>query len=218
MIRPRLMKIRKYIGGMVMTNGYLLGEGEDCVLIDAPSGITDWLDKEGEMPRELLLTHQHYDHVEDVARLAAKGVKIRAYAPHSKELTLETFKEQWGLPFDVTPYSIDDVLGDAESLKSGNTEFRIAHVPGHSPDSIVFITGENVGESDPDESSPALAFVGDTLFADSIDRPDLPGGDQELLLKGIHEKLLTLPDDTRIFPGHGFETTVGRERSGNPFL
>jgi len=212
------MKIRKYIGGMVMTNGYLLGEGEDCVLIDAPKDITDWLEKEGELPRELLLTHQHYDHVEDVARLAAKGVKIRAYAPHSKDLTLETFREQWGLPIEVTPYTIDDVLGDTQSLDSGNIEFRVAHVPGHSPDSIVFITNENDQKSDTAESSPALAFVGDTLFADSIGRPDLPGGDQELLLKGIQEKLLTLPDDTRIFPGHGLETTIGREQSGNPFL
>ncbi|MBK1831441.1 MBL fold metallo-hydrolase [Verrucomicrobiaceae bacterium R5-34] len=209
---PPHMKIRKYIGGMVMTNGYLLGEGEHSVLIDAPSGVTDWLEQEGELPGELLLTHQHYDHVEDVARLAAKGVKIRAFAEYSKDLTLENFREQWGMPIEVAPYRIDDVLGDSRELTSGGMTFRIEHVPGHSPDSIIFITGEH------DDSGPALAFVGDTLFADSIGRPDLPGGDQELLLTGIREKLLTLPEETRIFPGHGFETSIGRERSGNPFL
>ncbi|BDS06122.1 MBL fold hydrolase [Oceaniferula spumae] len=208
------MKIRKYIGGMVMTNAYLIGEGEDCVLIDAPKGVTDWLEQEGELPKEVLLTHQHYDHVEDVARLAAKGVRVRAYAPHSQELTLETFKAQWGLPIDVPSYSVDDVLGGTKTLDSGGYQFRVEHLPGHSPDSIVFI----IGDATDNEGSPMLAFVGDTLFADSIGRPDLPGGDQELLLDGIRNKILTLPENTRVFPGHGFETTVGREQSGNPFL
>lgn len=209
------MNIRKYIGGMVMTNAYLIGEGADCVLIDAPLGVTQWLEEQGELPKEVLLTHQHYDHVEDVARLARKGVKVRAYAPYSKELTLETFREQWGLPIEVQPYTIDDVIGNTDTLCSGGLEFRVEHVPGHSVDSIVFITQEN-GETPKD--AIVLAFVGDTLFADSIGRPDLPGGDQELLLEGIRGKILTLPDNTRVFPGHGLETSIGRERSGNPFL
>lgn len=207
------MKIRKYIGGMVMTNAYLIGEGADCVLIDAPKGVTRWLEEQGEMPGEVLLTHQHYDHVEDVARLAAKGVRVRAYAARSKDLTLETFREQWGLPIEVEPYEVDDLLANTDTIRSGGHTFSLAHVPGHSPDSLVFVV------EDKETAQPvSLAFVGDTLFADSIGRPDLPGGDQQLLLDGIRGKLLTLPDDTRVFPGHGLETSIGRERSGNPFL
>jgi len=209
------MNIRKYTGGMVMTNAYLLGEGADCVLIDAPLGVTSWLEEQGEMPKELLLTHQHYDHVEDVARLAAMGVKIRAYAEYSQDLTLEKFRAQWGAPIEVPPYSIDDVLGKTSRLKSGAYEFRIAYVPGHSVDSIVFITSAS---DNPDDDDDKLVFAGDTLFADSIGRPDLPGGDQDLLLDGIRKKLLILPDDTRVFPGHGTETSIGRERAVNPFL
>lgn len=205
------MKIRSYIGGMVMTNAYLLGEGEGCVLIDAPKGVTDWLEQLDELPKELLLTHQHYDHVEDVARLADKGVRVRAYADYSQDLTLEKFRAQWGLPIEVQPYKVDDVLGNTDTLSSGAYTFRVEHVPGHSPDSIVFIT-EGADDSD------TYIFAGDTLFADSIGRPDLPGGDQDLLLDGIRKKLLTLPDKARVFPGHGLETSIGREKSTNPFL
>lgn len=198
---------------MVMTNAYLLGEGDGCVLIDAPEGVTDWLEELGELPKEVLLTHQHYDHVEDAAKLSAKGVKIRAYEEYSKELTLEKFKAEWGMPIHVSPYSVDDILGSAEVVNSGDFEFSIEYVPGHSTDSIVFITTDKSSMNE-----EILIFAGDTLFADSIGRPDLPGGDQGLLLDGIRNKLLTLPDHARVFPGHGSETSIGRERASNPFL
>ena len=196
-----------------MTNAYLLGEGDGCVLIDAPEGVTDWLEELGELPKEVLLTHQHYDHVEDAAKLSAKGVKIRAYEEYSKELTLEKFKAEWGMPIHVSPYSVDDILGSAEVVNSGDFEFSIEYVPGHSTDSIVFITTDKSSMNE-----EILIFAGDTLFADSIGRPDLPGGDQGLLLDGIRNKLLTLPDHARVFPGHGSETSIGRERASNPFL
>ena len=196
-----------------MTNAYLLGEGDSCVLIDAPEGVTDWLEELGELPKEVLLTHQHYDHVEDAAKLSAKGVKIRAYEEYSKELTLEKFKAEWGMPIHVSPYSVDDILGSAEVVNSGDFEFSIEYVPGHSTDSIVFITTDKSSMNE-----EILIFAGDTLFADSIGRPDLPGGDQGLLLDGIRNKLLTLPDHARVFPGHGSETSIGRERASNPFL
>lgn len=198
---------------MVMTNAYLLGEGDNCVLIDAPEGVTEWLEKLGELPKEVLLTHQHYDHIQDTAKLSAKGVRVRAYADYSPELTLETYKAEWGIPINVTAYRVHDILGAAEELTSGNYKFRIEYVPGHSTDSIVFITTDK--ESADEET---LVFAGDTLFANSIGRPDLPGGDQELLLDGISKKLLNLADNARVFPGHGPETTIGSERENNPFL
>ena len=86
------LQIRSFTGGMAQTNGYLLGSsqnGGSCVLIDAPLGISQWLDELNEVPSSLLLTHQHYDHIEDAAKMAAKGTKLYAYSPYAQGLTLE---------------------------------------------------------------------------------------------------------------------------------
>ena len=93
-----------------------------------------------------------------------------------------------------------------ESLEIGGLKMGLAHVPGHAVDSVTFHLPES-GE----------LFSGDTLFADSIGRADLPGGDPELLIAGIRGKLLTLPESTVVFPGHGPATTIGAERAGNPY-
>jgi hydroxyacylglutathione hydrolase len=199
------LKIRSYTGGMAQTNAYLLGEGDRSLLIDAPLGVCQWLDSLDELPSDLLLTHQHYDHVEDVAQLAAKGVRLHAYSPYSQDLTLEKLLQQSGIPITVAPYTIDELLKDKTEIEAGGIKFSIQHVPGHSPDSVVFIADD-------------YAFVGDTLFAGSVGRADLPDGDMDLLISGIREKLLTLAEETKVFPGHGPETSIGSERAGNPYL
>jgi hydroxyacylglutathione hydrolase len=205
MIVPVNLKIRSYTGGMAQTNAYLLGEGDRSLLIDAPLGVCQWLDSLDELPSDLLLTHQHYDHVEDVAQLAAKGVRLHAYSPYSQDLTLEKLLQQSGIPITVDPYTIDELLKDKTEIEAGGIKFSIQHVPGHSPDSVVFIADD-------------YAFVGDTLFAGSVGRADLPDGDMDLLISGIREKLLTLAEETKVFPGHGPETSIGSERAGNPYL
>jgi len=205
MITPVNLKIRSYTGGMAQTNAYLLGEGDRCLLIDAPLGVCQWLDGLDERPSDLLLTHQHYDHVEDVAKLAAKGVRLHAYSPHSRDLTLEKLLQQSGIPITVEPYTVDEQLKGKTKIEVGGFKFSLEHVPGHSPDSVVFIADE-------------YAFVGDTLFAGSVGRADLPAGDMNLLIDGIQQKLLTLAAGTRVFPGHGPETSIESERAGNPYL
>lgn len=202
------LEIRSYTGGMAQTNAYLLTSRKDsntCLLIDAPLGVEQWLDTLGELPTDLLLTHQHYDHVEDVAKLAAKGVKLHAYAPYSEELTLQQRLRDAGIPVTVEPFTVDHLLEGKSELETGGLCFALEHVPGHAPDSIVFIHDN-------------LAFAGDTLFAGSVGRSDLPGGDMELLLNGIRSKLFTLPGETRVFPGHGPDTTIQIEQDSNPFL
>ena len=199
------MNIRCYTGGMAQTNAYLLGENDNCILIDAPEGVGDWLKAEGATPTDILLTHQHYDHVQGVAELTAQGVRVHAHSPYDKELTLETLLQQSGIPLTVTPYTVADELADLDAIKVGDWTFNLAHVPGHAPDSLVF-------------STTGHAFVGDTLFANGIGRADLPGGDMALLVRGIHEKILSLDDDTLVLPGHGPTTTVAAERSSNPYL
>ena len=199
-----------------MTNAYLLGEGDDCVLIDAPEGVAEWLEELGETPKELLLTHQHYDHVQDVAKLAKKtGIRTRAFADYSQELTLEIYRSMSGIPIEVEPYEIDEVLGNVENLTSGAYTFKVEHIPGHSTDSIAFITQDADGN---ENDSSTYVFAGDTLFAGSVGRPDLPGGDMDLLLDGIRKKLFTLPDHAQVFSGHGGESSIGHERATNPYF
>ena len=199
------MRITKFTGGMVQTNGYLVETPEGNFLVDAPDGIAAWVEGRGVRVDALYLTHQHYDHVEDVAALRAMGVKVFAWADYSKELTLEAFGAGWGLPA-VEPYAVDVLVAEGERDMFG-TNAKVSHVPGHSADSLTFYVPE-----------AGVVFAGDALFAGSVGRCDLPGGSFELLLSGIQRDLLSLPDETKVFSGHGGETTIGHERLTNGYL
>lgn len=199
------MNIRIYTGGMAQTNAYLIGENDNCILIDAPLGVAAWLESENARPSELLLTHQHYDHVEGAAELAQSGVRISAYAPYAIELTLETLLQQSGINLRVNPYQVDEILKDQNTLKLNGFDIQLAHTPGHAPDSLIFKINDCV-------------FAGDTLFAGGVGRPDLPGGDMQVLLNSIQTELLSLDDSTRVLPGHGPETTIATEKASNPYL
>lgn len=200
--------IEAYTGGFTQTNGYLIHGPQGPVLIDAPEGVVAWLGRKEIQPVATLLTHQHFDHVIDAAALQAAGCPIHAFDPYSTSLTLEDAARDWGLPISIVPFGVDEALAGRTMLEVAGLTFHLAHVPGHSPDSIVYRL--------PDLE---LAFCGDTLFAGSIGRTDLPGhGDHRLLLQGIARHLLSLPDSTRLYPGHGPSTTVGIERRSNPFL
>lgn len=196
-----------YTGGFVQTNAYLLTGPQGALLIDAPAGVAAWLKAKGITPVAALLTHQHYDHVEDAAALQQIGIPLYAFAPHSKDLTLESVARSWGMPISVVPYSIDHVLDLTQPFEIAGRSFQLAHVPGHSIDSVTFHL--------PDMG---LVFSGDTLFAESIGRSDLPGGSGLQLVQGIEKHLLSLPDSTKVYPGHGPFTTIGHERAHNPYL
>jgi hydroxyacylglutathione hydrolase len=201
------MKITSYTGGAVQTNGYLVETPDGNLLIDAPEGITDWLSERGVRVDDVLLTHQHYDHVMDAAAIKASGARLHALRDYSPELTLESAARGWGFPIAVTPYQVDVFFDLTQPLKLAGLEISLAHIPGHSPDSVTFhLLGHG------------LVFSGDTLFAGSVGRTDLPGGSTDQLLSGIARHLMVLPSETRIFPGHGPSTTVGDEALGNPYL
>jgi glyoxylase-like metal-dependent hydrolase (beta-lactamase superfamily II) len=156
---------------------------------------------------DVLLTHQHYDHVMDAAALREGGARLHAFAPYSTELTLEAAARAWGMPIAVEPYQIDFLLDMNRPLNLAGLEISIAHVPGHATDGVIYYLAES-----------GVVFSGDTLFAGSVGRTDLPGGNTRQLLEGISRYLMILPPDTRVLSGHGPSTTIGREANGNPFL
>lgn len=202
------MRISHYTGGFCATNGYLVETPDGNLLVDAPDGVTEWLDARGTRVDHVLLTHQHFDHVLDAAALQAKGAMLHALEDYSTTLTLEDLFGG-GLGVAVAPYRINSrfTVAPDRTLDLCGLRFTLYHIPGHAPDSVVFHL--------PDHE---LAFSGDTLFAGSIGRTDLPGGSQQLLLDGIARHLLTLPPPTRLYSGHGPATTVAAELRSNPYL
>ncbi|WP_193214148.1 MBL fold metallo-hydrolase [Luteolibacter marinus] len=196
-----------FTGGFVQTNGYLFQTPDaSWIAVDAPRGMAAWLTSRNIRPAALLLTHQHYDHVEDAAAVAALGATVHAWAPYSTELTLEAMMRSYGMPVEVPPYPVDVLLEGTSSLEIGGQAMALAHVPGHSPDSVTFFLADK-GE----------VYSGDTLFEGSIGRADLPRGNPAQLIDGIRGKLFALPEPTAVFPGHGPATTIGAERAGNPY-
>ncbi|HSK98848.1 MAG TPA: MBL fold metallo-hydrolase [Rubrobacteraceae bacterium] len=156
----------------------------------------------------ILLTHAHIDHVGAVAALVeeyACPVLMHAEAePMLAQLPAQAM--MMGLRFGKVP-SVDGYIEDEEVVKVGGVELRSLYTPGHAPGHLAFYA-----------ESAGLVLAGDALFAGSVGRTDLPGGSMEVLLRSIEERLLTLPDDTRVYPGHGPETTIANEKAHNPFL
>ncbi len=212
------MEIECYTGGFFQTNGYLLTGAAGQILVDAPEGVAAWLREKGVQLDVLLLTHQHYDHVIDVAELkrAYPACRILAHSGYDTDLTLEAFLQQSiGWAAEIEPYTVEETLEGQDQIEVAGQGFELRHVPGHSPDSLCyFFASQSSGGAD---SVPVL-LGGDVLFEGGIGRTDFPHGDTELLLGGIRDKVLTLPDDTTVYPGHGPPTTVGDEASSNPFL
>ncbi|MEM8954187.1 MAG: MBL fold metallo-hydrolase [Verrucomicrobiota bacterium] len=203
-------EIRRFTGGMAATNGYLFEAPDGVILVDAPEGVADWLEREGASVGALLLTHGHYDHVLDAARVKREhGCPVYCFQEITSELTLETLLQSMGMEAVVEAVEADGYLEGEELLDVLGDSFRLMHVPGHSPDSICYLIGGEEG---------GLLFGGDVLFQGSIGRTDFPHGDHDLLLSGIREKIFELGDAVRVLPGHGPETTVGVERVSNPFV
>lgn len=211
------MNIECYTGGAFQTNGYLLQGPQGNVLVDAPEGVADWLEHKGVAINELLLTHQHYDHVVDAAALKRQqpSCQLRCHSAYDADLTLESYLGRAIASIAaIESFEVDECLEGMTAIECCGLPFEIRHVPGHSPDSLCFYLPAN---DDLNQSQPIL-LGGDVLFQGGIGRTDFPHGNTELLLSGIHEKVLTLPGNTIVYPGHGPATTVEDEEQMNPFL
>ena len=157
---------------------------------------------------QILITHAHIDHVGAVAALVDEySCPVLMHAEAEPMLgQLPTQAMMMGLRFGKVP-AVDRHIEDEASIEVGGLQLRSLYTPGHAPGHIAFYI-----------ESEGLLLSGDTLFAGSVGRVDLPGGSMEVLMRSIEERLLTLPDETRVYPGHGPETTIGNERVHNPFL
>jgi hydroxyacylglutathione hydrolase len=197
-------------------NGYLLAaEASDAgVLIDPGDEVDDLLAvaaRERIAVQAILLTHAHLDHITGVGRAkAALGVETWLNAADQR---LYDVVEQQGLMFGLqvrTQPPVDHFYAEGQAFEIGGMRIAVHHTPGHSPGGVCLEV------RDPDGHTELI--VGDTLFAGSIGRTDLPGADHATLIRSIREVLLTFPDGTPVHSGHGPDTTIGQERRTNPFL
>ncbi len=205
-----MLKIECFTGGIAATNAFLVYTNGDCLLVDAPEGVADWLRAADRSPDALLLTHLHFDHIMDAAEVQRSfGARVYSHSAPDPDLTLESLLQGFAGPeVSIEAFEPDVLLEGESSLHFGEgNEFELLHLPGHSPDSIGFHLPEE-----------QVLFGGDVLFHRGIGRTDFPHGDHDQLLGSIREKIFPLDATTRVLSGHGPETTVGEERSGNPFL
>jgi hydroxyacylglutathione hydrolase len=157
---------------------------------------------------QIIVTHSHIDHVGTVAQLVDEYM-CPVLMHEEAEAMLKTVPQQammMGMRFGKVP-KVDRHVGDEEVLEVGPLRLRSLYTPGHAPGHLAFLVEDE-----------GIVFSGDALFAGSVGRVDLPSGSMEVLMRSISERLLTLPDETRVLSGHGPETTIGRERVANPFL
>ncbi len=198
--------------GPVQTNCYLVGAepSREAVVID-PGWDANAILAEARAAdltiKAILLTHGHFDHIGALADMK-EALKVPVIA-HAREVDLLDAKggaNLFGFRIRAVPQP-DRLVEPGETVEIGTLKFEVRHVPGHTAGHVAFVEHQN-----------RAAFVGDVLFAGSIGRTDLPGGDYDTLMASIINPLLTLPDDFKVYPGHGPPTTIGVERRTNPFL
>jgi glyoxylase-like metal-dependent hydrolase (beta-lactamase superfamily II) len=169
--------------------------------------ITAWLTAEKMKCIGIVLTHGHFDHVGDVASLSRElGVPVYIH-PLDAPLLENPASSFRDLGLMIEGMLTGTLLEAGEVLECGRLRLRVIHAPGHTPGHVVLY-----------EMRDGVLFSGDVLFNSSIGRTDLPGGDYDTLMESITKKLLTLPEDTIVYPGHGERTTISYERAHNPFI
>jgi hydroxyacylglutathione hydrolase len=198
-------------------NGFVVGceRTREAVVIDPGEEVAQLLDvvvRQRLSVKYILLTHAHLDHVTGVGRAkAALGAPV--YLHRDDVFLYDAVPEQgqmFGISVDAQP-PVDHLYDLSRVLTFGGLEAHVHHTPGHSPGGVCLQIGEQ-------HTDGRELFVGDTLFEGSIGRTDLPGGDYQTLLRSINDVLLPFGDDARVHPGHGPSTTIGQERTTNPFL
>src|ERR1700722_16582698 len=211
-----MLTLKSFAFNPLAENTYVLSDQKDAWVIIDPgcyfdnerATLQEYIEQQGLSPKILLNTHCHLDHVFG-NKFVAETWDLPLYL-HENELPVldvaPAMGRDWGMPFDN--YSGEILfLTPGETVLLGEDRLSIVFLPGHSPGSVGFYC-----------ASQGFLIGGDVLFHESIGTSDLPGGDHATLLRSIREQLLTLPNDTVVYPGHGEPTTIGHERAHNPFL
>ena len=209
-----MLDIISFVVGPILTNAFLIGDskskqavvidpGWDGQLISQEANNRDWV------ITAIWLTHAHFDHIGGVPDLFKILTPFPELALHRDDLRL--WQEGGGAAMfglHIPPLPEPDIyLEHDQVLRVGENEFIVKHTPGHTPGHVIFVS-----------QSEGLVFSGDLIFSGSVGRTDFPGGSYQKLIESIHSEILTLRDDTRLYSGHGPETTVGEERVSNPYL
>jgi hydroxyacylglutathione hydrolase len=199
--------------GPLQCNCSILGDetSHEAIVVDPGDDIPRimaLLAKHGLTVKQILITHAHIDHIAGAHRLKQLTGAPILYNQHDlPQVKMMEAQAAWlGIP-TPTVQNPDDTLDDGKLIAVTGLTGSILHTPGHTEGSVCLYLPTHT-----------LLLAGDTLFAGSVGRTDLPGGDTRKLLTSIHERLLTLPDEVTVIPGHGPTTTIGSERSSNPFL
>ena len=234
------MFIAGFPAGPWGTNCYVAATaaGSECVVVDpgkdAAAGVDEVVREHRLKPVAVLVTHGHVDHMWCVAPVAGTYDATAWIHPSDRHLLTDPMagmsrettqlllggNYQWAEPDDVRE------LSDLQTVELAGLTFVVDHTPGHTEGSVTFRTPWSAPDSNGGSTSGSTSegdisevmFSGDLLFAGSIGRTDLPGGDHPTMLRSLTEKVLTLPDDIVVLPGHGEQTSIGRERATNPFL
>lgn len=207
-LRP---EVSGFTGGPFAQTGYVTScpETRKALLIDPGGGVAEMLAHCQVADLDVVgiaLTHAHIDHVDGLTEAkAATSAPVFLHRDDESLYQQAPTQAQW-FGLDLAPLPpLDGYLEEGETLHFGRCSFDIFHTPGHAPGHVIFVT-------------PGICMVGDCVFFGSIGRTDLPGGNLQVLMRSIRGRILTLPDETILHPGHGPATTVGHERVANPFL
>jgi len=205
-----MISITRFITGPIETNTYLVSnDKKKCVIVDPASGCSEILCaiRNGPLETEaIVLTHSHFDHITGIPELMDALGDMPVYIHASEARFLADAELNGSLWFgERFTFAGRTKKLDEGKQRIGSFEFDVLLVPGHTPGGCALCIGNN-------------CLCGDALFAGSIGRSDLPGGDGHLLISSIKKKLCALPDATVVWPGHGGRTTIGREKKSNPFL
>jgi hydroxyacylglutathione hydrolase len=210
-----MISIKKFVFNPFEVNAFILSdETKECILIDPAcyedfekKELSDFIDRNSLKPVKLLNTHCHVDHILGNSFISEK-YKLSTEI-HKAGLPLLGNLKGYGLMFGLTVENIpkpDKFIEDNQIIRFGNSSLKAIYTPGHADGSLVFYSEEG------------FVIVGDVLFNASIGRTDLPSGNHELLIKNIKNKLFVLPDNTKVYCGHGPETTIAFEKENNPFF